>query len=254
MFTLSVSPLRPPAAVTATRSRTRIRAQCAESVQIYVKYPNKQNLWRLIFKRLDRRGAHTTNVGTQTSQHSCVCDLRSNRYKILIIRHLYTSSTCMPPYSAPPCPSSATSTKCRIFSLRPPREVTAPTAGTFLDIEPQDTPIPHPYKVRSLTTSAAKTRRHAIARPAIPRPGDYEQPPQAAHSRMISLIFTPSDPCRDFPLSREVRIAGSVLPGIRLSRRQRRNSRPTTQRRSESPTDTRPRDFCQPLICPRGTY
>ena len=47
--------------------------------------------------------------------------------------------------------SSGTSTKCRIFSLRSPREVTACVAGTFLNIEQQDTPIPHPYKVRSLT-------------------------------------------------------------------------------------------------------
>ncbi len=225
MFALLISPLRPPAAVTATRSRIRIRAQCAESVQIYVKYPNKQNLWRLIFKRLDRRCPHTTNVGTQTSQHSCVCNLRSNRYKILIIRHLYTSSTCMPPYSAPLCPSSATSTKCRIFSLRPPREVTAPKAGTFLDIEPQDTPIPHPYKVRSLTISAAETSSCPCDRTTGISVGDYEQPQQAAHSRMISL-FTLPDPCRDFPLSREVRIAGSLfLPGKGFALRQRRNTR-----------------------------
>lgn len=85
---------------------------------------------------------------------------------MLTTRHLHTHShACVT--ARPSCSSSGTSTKCRIFSLRSPREVTALQAGTFPVIELRGTPIPHPYKVRSLTTPppiprySAHDSRHA---------------------------------------------------------------------------------------------
>lgn len=87
---------------------------------------------------------------------------------------------------APPQRSiSGTSTKCRIFSLRPPREVTAPQAGTFLCFEPQDTPIPHPYKVRYLPISASRNPTSRARHHKVPTPyrSDSECHAPAFHQR-----------------------------------------------------------------------
>ncbi len=98
---------------------------------------------------------------------------------------------------APPQRSiSGTSTKCRIFSLRPPREVTAPQAGTFLCFEPQDTPIPHPYKVRYLPISASRNPTSRARHHKAPTP---YRPDSECHAPAPSIN---GNPCAARPISR----------------------------------------------------
>lgn len=98
---------------------------------------------------------------------------------------------------APPQRSiSGTSTKCRIFSLRPPREVTAPQAGTFLCFEPQDTPIPHPYKVRYLPISASRNPTSRARHHKVPTP--YRSDSEC-HAPAPSIN---GNPCAARPISR----------------------------------------------------
>lgn len=107
---------------------------------------------------------------------------------------------------APPQRSiSGTSTKCRIFSLRPPREVTAPQAGTFLCFEPQDTPIPHPYKVRYLPISASRNPTSRARHHKVPTP---YRPDSECHAPASSIN---GNPCAARPISRLSHAPTSLL-------------------------------------------